>query len=148
MRQGELFSLEWDHVDLETQVAHLFDTKNGEDRIVPLSTKAVAVLRAIPGLQEGKVFNCSQHGVASSLRNALERAKRKYLEKCKSLAIEPKKGFLENLRLHDLRHEATSRFFEKDLNVMEVASITGHKTLSMLKRYTHLKATNLAKKLG
>jgi integrase len=148
MRQGEIFSLEWNHVDLENQVAHLFDTKNGEDRIVPLSTKAVSVFNETPGLREGKVFKCSQHGVASSLRNALERAKGKYLEKCKSLAVEPQKGFLDNLRLHDLRHEATSRFFEKDLNVMEVASITGHKTLSMLKRYTHLKATNLAKKLG
>lgn len=52
------------------------------------------------------------------------------------------------LRLHDLRHEATSRFFEKGLNVMEVASVTGHKTLQMLKRYTHLSATDLAARLG
>ena len=148
MRQGELFRLEWDHVDLENQVAHLFDTKNGEDRVVPLSTKAVSVFNETPGLREGKVFKCSQHGVASSLRNALERAKDKYLDDCLNRALEPQKGFLDNLRLHDLRHEATSRFFEIDLNVMEVASITGHKTLSMLKRYTHLKATNLAKKLG
>jgi hypothetical protein len=43
--------------------------------------------------------------------------------------------------VHDLRHEATSRFFEKGLNVMEVASVTGHKTLQMLKRYTHLSVT-------
>ena len=49
---------------------------------------------------------------------------------------------------HDLRHEATSRFFERGLNVMEVASITGHKDLKMLKRYTHLKAEDLALKLG
>jgi len=147
MRQGELFSLKWDHVDLKNQVADLLDTKNGEDRIVPLSTKAVSVLNEIPGIHEGKVFKCSQHGVASSLRNALKRARSKYLDECKSLAVEPQKGFLDDLRMHDLRHEATSRFFEKDLNVMEVASITGHKTLSMLKRYTHLKATDLAKKL-
>ena len=52
------------------------------------------------------------------------------------------------LRLHDLRHEATSRFFEKGLNVMEVASVTGHKTLQMLKRYTHLNAVDLAARLG
>lgn len=45
-------------------------------------------------------------------------------------------------------HEATSRFFEKGLNIMEVASITGHKTLAMLKRYTHLRAEDLAAKLG
>jgi site-specific recombinase XerD len=48
----------------------------------------------------------------------------------------------------DLRHEATSPFVEKGLNVMEVASVTGHKTLQMLKRYTHLSATDLAARLG
>lgn len=55
---------------------------------------------------------------------------------------------IAGLRLHDLRHEATSRFFEKGLNVMEVASVTGHKTLQMLKRYTHLSVTDLATRLG
>ena len=45
-------------------------------------------------------------------------------------------------------HEATSSFFELGLNTMEVSAITGHKTLSMLKRYTHLKAADLALKLG
>ncbi|VDY05844.1 protein of unknown function [Thiomonas sp. Bio17B3] len=45
-------------------------------------------------------------------------------------------------------HEATSRLFEKGLGVMEVASMTGHKSLSMLKRYTHIEAEKLAKKLG
>jgi hypothetical protein len=53
-----------------------------------------------------------------------------------------------NLRFHDLRHEATSRLFEKGLNIMEVASITGHKDLRSLQRYTHLKAEDLAEKLG
>ena len=51
-------------------------------------------------------------------------------------------------RFHDLRHEATTRLFEKGLNIMEVASITGHKDLRMLRRYTHLKAEDLARKLG
>ena len=55
---------------------------------------------------------------------------------------------LINLRFHDLRHEATSRLFEKGLNVLEVATITGHKNLKHLQRYTHLRAEDLAKKLG
>ena len=50
--------------------------------------------------------------------------------------------------LHDLRHEATSRLFEKGFNPMEVSAITGHKTLQMLKRYTHLRAEDLAKRMG
>ncbi len=57
------------------------------------------------------------------------------------------KAGIEDLRFHDLRHEATSRFFEKGLNPMQVAAITGHKTLQMLKRYTHLKAEDLAELL-
>ncbi|RMG24903.1 MAG: site-specific integrase, partial [Methanobacteriota archaeon] len=55
---------------------------------------------------------------------------------------------IKDLRFHDLRHEATSRLFEKGLNPMQVSAITGHKTLSMLKRYTHLKAQDLAEMLG
>ena len=55
---------------------------------------------------------------------------------------------ISDLHLHDLRHEATTRLFELGLNIMEVSAITGHKDLKMLKRYTHLKAEDLALKLG
>ncbi len=59
-----------------------------------------------------------------------------------------RKAGIKGLRFHDLRHEATSRLFEKGLNTMEAAAVTGHKTLVMLKRYTHLRAEDLAEKLG
>jgi integrase len=59
-----------------------------------------------------------------------------------------KRAGIEGLRFHDLRHEATSRFFEKGLNTMEVATITGHKTLEMLNRYTHLRASDLVSRIG
>ncbi|MHB1565221.1 MAG: site-specific integrase [Acidiferrobacter sp.] len=62
-------------------------------------------------------------GPASRFDQAFERA-------CEASGI-------EGLTFHDLRHEATSRLFEKGLNPMQVAAITGHKTLQMLKRYTH-----------
>ena len=55
---------------------------------------------------------------------------------------------IDNLHFHDLRHEATSRLFEKGLNPVEVATITGHKDPRMLMRYTHLRAEDLARKLG
>lgn len=59
-----------------------------------------------------------------------------------------KKAKLDDLRFHDLRHEATSRFFElTDLDVMEIKAVTGHKTLQMLARYTHLRTANLAARL-
>ena len=55
---------------------------------------------------------------------------------------------LDNLHFHDLRHEATSRFFEKGLNPVEIATITGHKDTRRLMRYTHLRAEDLVGRLG
>ena len=131
MRRGELLGLLWDNVDLERRTAFLPVTKNGESRGVPLSSRAVAVLRGLPASSSGRVFGeLTPLAVRLSFNRATRRAG------------------ITGLRLHDLRHEATSRFFEKGLNVMEVASVTGHKTLQMLKRYTHLSVTDLATRLG
>jgi integrase len=131
MRQGELLRLRWEHIDLARRTAHLLDTKNGEARTVPLSTTAVAVLRALPRALQGDLFP----GVSTGA------VKRSYMRAIRRAGI-------EGLRFHDQRHEATNRMFEKELNIMEVASITGHKDLRMLRRYTHLKAEDLAQKLG
>jgi integrase len=131
MRRSELLSLQWANVDLEKRIAFLPMTKNGDSRGVPLSTKAVMIFRALPGSRGGGVFgDLTVEGLKKAFGRAVRRAG------------------ITGLRLHDLRHEATSRFFEKGLNVMEVASVTGHKTLQMLKRYTHLSATDLAARLG
>lgn len=131
MRRGELLALQWTNVDLEKRIAFLPMTKNGESRGVPLSSRAVTIFRALPGSRGGSVFGAlTAQAVQLSFRRAVRRAG------------------ISGLRLHDLRHEATSRFFEKGLNVMEVAAVTGHKTLQMLKRYTHLSATDLATRLG
>ncbi len=75
-------------------------------------------------------------------------ARKTYESTCRLLNRPVDPRWLIGIRLHDLRHEATSNFFERGLNVMEVASITGHKTLAMLQRYTHLRAEDLAHKMG
>ncbi len=62
--------------------------------------------------------------------------------------VVPDPDFLSDLRLHDARHEAVSAFFERGLDVMEVASISGHKTLSYLKRYTHMRAESARTEAG
>ncbi|MGO4574093.1 tyrosine-type recombinase/integrase [Microvirga sp. 2TAF3] len=54
---------------------------------------------------------------------------------------------LKDLRFHDLRHEAISRFFEYGLSTPEVSLISGHRDLRMLARYTHLRPADIAKKL-
>lgn len=131
MRRNELACLEWEEIDLKKQTAHLPKTKTDVPRTVPLSKLAVATLKAFVPKKEGRVFSLQ----AESMSQAFERA------------CESHRANIEGVRFHDLRHEATSRLFEKGLNVMEVAAITGHKTLDMLKRYTHLRAEDLAKKL-
>lgn len=130
MRQGEILSLRWEHIDLHIGVAHLPLTKNGSERDVPLSFKARKVLREYAGPVCGPVFNYTSNGFKSAWREVI-----------KDLGI-------VDLHFHDLRHEAISRLFELGtLNVMEIAAISGHKSLAMLKRYTHLRATQLVGKL-
>ncbi len=138
MRLGELLALEWTLIDLEQRTATLPLTKNGEKRMVPLSPVALATLGAMKRQGE-RVF--SQWKATDSFENAWTRT----LVRLRKSSSTP--SFLADLRFHDLRHEAASRLFEKGLNVMEVASVTGHKTLAMLKRYTHLKASDIALKL-
>lgn len=131
MRRSELASLAWEEIDLEKQTAHLPKTKTDVPRTVPLSQAAIKALKAFGIKKEGRVFQLRPE----SMSQAFERA------------CEAHRANISEIRFHDLRHEATSRLFEKGLNVMEVATITGHKTLDMLKRYTHLRAEDLAKKL-
>jgi integrase len=150
MRRGELAKLTWANIDKKKRLALLEDTKNGEDRIVPLSSKAMQALESVPRRISGKVFgSMTPDAITRAFNRAVTRARERYEGQCKESGIEPVKGYLEDLRVHDLRHEATSRLFESGkFDMMEVASITGHKTLQMLKRYTHLRAEELAKKLG
>lgn len=152
MRQGELLSLEWEYIDLEAQTAHLPMTKNGEPRTVPLSRQAVAILRELiegdgADLASGKVFRLSADALKKAWVRTIERARRRYVQECKDTSCKPDTR-LTNLRFHDLRHEATSRLAEKLPNLVELAAVTGHKDLRMLKRYYHPKASDLAKKLG
>lgn len=58
------------------------------------------------------------------------------------------KAKLDNFRFHDLRHTATSRLAQRLPNVIELAAITGHTSLSMLKRYYHISPSDLARKLA
>jgi len=129
-RQGEILNLHWEHLNLRTRIAHLPETKNGTKRDVPLSVKARDALIRLGVKNKGKVFGYTAHGLKSTWRFML------------------KKLGIEDLHFHDLRHESISRLFELgSLDMMEVAAISGHKSLAMLKRYTHLKAQRLVRKL-
>ena len=170
-RLGELLSVKWVDVDLNKRVMIVRGidergTKNDDAfRAIPLSSAAIEVLEELkthPRSIDKRVFY--QWKAADSFNKSWTRAKARaqiqYLRDKGKWHLIPSEysqtdldrhadGFLSDLRFHDLRHEATSRLFEKGVfDSMEVASITGHKTLQMLKRYTHLRAEDLAKKLG
>ncbi len=133
MRRGEVLALRWPDVNLTSRTAFLPLTKNGSSRTVPLSPAAFAILGRLQRTKDsagGTVFPIT----ATSLRLAWARAKAR--------------AGIEDLRFHDLRHEAISRFFELGLSVPEVSLISGHKDARMLFRYTHLKARNIAEKLS
>lgn len=130
MRRGEISAMQWENLDRKSRVLLLPETKNGTPRRVPLSSRALAALDGLPRRIDGKVWDMKP----DSISQAFDRV-------CLSAGV-------EGLTFHDLRHEATSRLFEKGLNPMEVAAITGHKTLQMLKRYTHLRAEDLVGRLG
>jgi len=129
MRRGELLSLLWSNVSLERRTAHLPLTKNGHARTVALTPKAIEVLKELPR-KDARVIPASGNAVRLAWERLRERA-----------------GVPE-LRFHDLRHEAVSRFFEMGLTVPEVALMSGHRDTRMLMRYTHLRPEAVAEKLA
>ena len=137
MRRGEILNIKRSHIDFVRQTLLIPLTKTDTPRTIPLSSKAIAVLREqlrgsekVISIGVTTLFSYTARGLSGAFLRLSRRHK------------------IENLHFHDLRHEATSRFFEKGLNPVEVATITGHKDTRMLMRYTHLRAEDLVKRLG
>ena len=130
LRFGELVSIMWDNVDLKARTIYLPDTKNGHRRTVPLSTRALGAIRAVPS-ENGKVFTGKPGTIRAAFGAALKRS-----------------GVGADLRFHDLRHEAITRLFETGLNPIEVGMISGHRSMSMLQRYTHIRTEGLLARLA
>ena len=128
MRRGEIMGLDWADVDIANRKAYLYKTKNGESRQVPLTLRAIEVLRALPKTEERvfpMTFDC--------LRSQFKRLRSYLKQGWDGYGANP----FKDLRFHDFRHEALSRLSDAGLNVIELSHISGHKTLAMLKRYTH-----------
>lgn len=130
MRRGEMLALRWEQVDLIQRTAHLQLTKNGERRTVPLSSAAIQILSNLPRSMDGRVFPINAAAVSANFNRARVRA------------------VVSDFHFHDLRHMAITRLAKKLPNLIELASVSGHRSLAMLKRYYHPSAAELAKKLG
>lgn len=169
MRQDEILSLTWEHVDLLSATVHLPITKNGTSRDVPLSTKAGAILEALPRIVKSekvvsldaikksksstsikKVFKTTASALDQSWRRAVIRARKKYELDLQELGKSHQEiaddKLLTDLHFHDLRHEATTRLADV-FQMHELMKVTGHKDTRMLARYYHPKGSDLAIKL-
>ena len=130
MRRSELLNLRWENIDLARQNALLPDTKNGTPRTVPLSNSAVQILRSLTRNISGVVLPVKYFTLDAAFKRAVKRAG------------------LVDFHFHDLRHTAITAMAEKLPNLIELSAVTGHKSLSMLKRYYHPNVEDLARKLG
>lgn len=128
MRQGELMGLKWSDVNLKDRYIILHETKNGERRRVPLSGHALELLQEhakVRRLDTPLLFPGIKHpdkpiDLRRSFNGALE---------CAGIT---------NFHWHDLRHCTASYLAMNGASMAEIAEILGHKTLSMVKRYSHL----------
>ena len=155
LRQGTLFALEWSWIKFDKRLIefplHARGAANkGVPAKLPLSLRSVAVLRHLAALHQrdrltdpshmqagpvnvdltqldGRVFGCSSNAVICVWKRI----------------VKDKESGFPDLRWHDLRHTGVTALFNKGLHPMQVASISGHKTMQMLRRYTHLSPTSL-----
>lgn len=126
-RAGELTGLDWIDIDFDRGTAILHDTKNGERRTIPVRGHALDLLKARRGI--GPVF-ISKAGTAPFPYN-------------KPFVAAVEAAGIENFRFHDLRHCAASAMAQNGASPMQIAELLGHKTLAMVKRYSHLTTENV-----
>ena len=131
MRRGELLNARWCDVNLTQQTLHIALTKNDHPRTIPLTCRAVTLIRQLEDHRDstGRLIPLTLDSVRMAWKRTIRRS-----------------GLID-FRFHDLRHEAVSRFFELGLSVPEVALISGHRDARMLFRYTHPRAQTIAAKL-
>lgn len=142
MRVSEILGITRRQLDLSRRVVRLTHTKNASSRTVPLTHEAVRVLQAaldnpIRPIDTDLVF-FGEPGHDDKRRPYQFNPVWLKIKKLVDMA---------DLHFHDLRHEAVSRLVEAGLSDQEVAAISGHKSMQMLKRYTHLRAEELVSRL-
>lgn len=128
MRFGEITKLEVKDIDFHKSIAKLLDTKNGEDRAVPLTKRALEI--------------CNKY----RFRNALFDIKRDQFRHYYEQAC--RRAKIKDFRFHDLRACAITNLFLRGWSIAEVSVVSGHKSWSELKRYTRIKPLDLVKKIN
>lgn len=142
MRSSEITGLRCQQVDLQKRVVRLTDTKNDSSRTVPLTKVATEAFRAaLANPIRPKDCNLVFFGEPG------KDGKRRPYTFTKTWGLLKKDLGMPDLRFHDLRHEAVSRLVEGGLSDQQVSAISGHRSMQMLRRYTHLRAEDLVERL-
>ena len=129
LRRGEILKLKAEDINYSNSTAILRDTKNGETREIGISSRAIQELKKLPVSIDGKLFPCKRSDTFTFYYKQLKRWS----------------GV--NKRFHDTRHTFASRKVIQGWSITEIAVQGGWKQLQVLKRYTHIKAEYLAKKM-
>jgi integrase len=128
MRYSEITTLQWDQIDLDKGYIHLYKTKNGEERTVPIPDSVVELLKSLQtASREALVFPPVRR-----IGNA-----RGLVQLRSSFDSALKKANIEGVTFHTLRHTAASHFAMQGANTSALMSLLGHKTHCQSKRYTH-----------
>lgn len=141
MRMREMFTLSGDQIDTARRTIYLSKSKNGDRRQVPLSSIAAERLRGhrVKGRQLFPWWDGADS--QESLRRTTSLLSRQFSRIFSAAGC-------DDLHFHDLRHEATSRLFERTtLDSIEIAKITGHRSPRSLMRYANLRASTLAERM-
>ena len=130
IRKGELLQLRYVNINFDKRTLLIPFTKIGKPRTIPLSQKAIDILRSMPRRLDGKVFPLTVDSLRSSFKIAKQKAR------------------IEGFRFHDIRRMSCSSLFEKGFSVPEVQVFSGHRTSAiLLSTYTKLDAEKIATKL-
>lgn len=128
MRRGEILGLKWQDIDFDQKNITLSDTKNGEERHVPMNSTVVDILSGLRRRPESNyVFSGKDIGTHIS---------KGYISHKFESTV--KQAGIEDFKFHDLRHTFASRLVMKGVNLKAVQELLGHKTFNMTLRYAHL----------
>lgn len=125
MRKGEILGLKWRDIDIQRKTIHLSDTKNGEERYVPMNDAVIKTIIAVPKNKDSAYIFCNQKGEP-------------YGDVKKSWLTAIKKASIINFHFHDLRHTFASQLVMSGVDLNTVRDLLGHKSLEMTLRYSHL----------
>jgi len=125
MRKGEIMGLKWRDLDFKRGIIHLYNTKNGEKREIPMNEPAIDTLIGVRKHPASEWVFVKENGEP-------------YGDFKKSFFTACNKSGIKNFRFHDLRHTFASHLVMNGVDLNTVRELLGHKSLTMTLRYSHL----------